>query len=62
MVKGGTMRNNALIRQSLSRFGEDGLLTRVATDKVVRLDTGAKHSRPAVESDKARVKLRPGLY
>ncbi len=56
------MRNNALIRQRLSRFGEDGLLKRVATDKVVRLGTGAKHARPAVESDKARVKLRPGLY
>ena len=56
------MRNNALIRQSVSRFGKGEPPKRPATEKVVRLEAGTTRTRPAAPSETLRGKLRPGLY
>lgn len=56
------MRNNAIVRQSVSRFGKDELPKRSATEKIIRLEAGTTCARPPESAEVKRVKLRPGLY
>jgi hypothetical protein len=56
------MRNNALVRQNVSRFGKEEPPKRVTTEKVVRLNVGAARSREPLPTKESREKLRPGLY